>query len=230
MSYQTYHHNRNYGCRISEPTLRGYRCVSLENEKLRVTVLADKGADIYEFLYKPRDIDFMWRTWVGLRERSHFVPTSSRAGSGAHMDFYEGGWQELFPNCGNLSLHQELDFIQTVNKWHEHYKDEKFGKDHKPVTVRTIKMKEKTANELRYSSKFNRSLEFMRELRAEGQEVAVIAPDTEQVWEALRALYLVGQLEDLPAVTAYERDLPDVPERVREQAVLTEKAIRERAK
>jgi biotin carboxyl carrier protein len=65
---------------------------------------------------------------------------------------------------------------------------------------------------------------------AEGQEVAVIAPDTEQVWEALRALYLVGQLEDLPAVTAYERDLPDVPERVREQAVLTEKAIRERAK
>jgi biotin carboxyl carrier protein len=64
---------------------------------------------------------------------------------------------------------------------------------------------------------------------AERQEVAVIAPDTEQVWEALRALYVVGQLEDLPAVAAYERDLPDVPERVREQAVLTEKAIRKRA-
>jgi HlyD family secretion protein len=63
-----------------------------------------------------------------------------------------------------------------------------------------------------------------------GQEVAVIAADTEQVWEALRALYLVGQLEDLPAIAPYERDLPDVPERVREQAVLTEKAIRRRAK
>jgi len=63
-----------------------------------------------------------------------------------------------------------------------------------------------------------------------GQEVAVIAPDTEQVWEALRALYLVGQLEDLPAIAPYHRDLPDVPERVREQAVLTERAIRERAK
>lgn len=92
--------------------LRGYRCVSLENEKLRVTVVADKGADIYEFLYKPRDVDFMWRSWVGLRERSHFVPTSSRAGSGAHMDFYEGGWQELFPNCGNLSLHQGAEIGQ----------------------------------------------------------------------------------------------------------------------
>jgi hypothetical protein len=63
-----------------------------------------------------------------------------------------------------------------------------------------------------------------------GQEVAMIAPDTEQVWEALRALYLVGQVEDLPAIAPFQRDLPDVPERVREQAVLTERAIRERAK
>jgi HlyD family secretion protein len=63
-----------------------------------------------------------------------------------------------------------------------------------------------------------------------GQEVAVIAPETEQVWEALRALYLVGQMEDLPAITPFERELPDVPERVREQAVLAERAIREREK
>jgi hypothetical protein len=111
MSYQPFHHNRNYGCRITELVLEGYRCVVLENEKLRVTIIADKGADIYEFLYKPRDIDFMWRTWIGLRERSHFVPTSSRA-AGAHMDYYEGGWQELFPNCGNQSLHQGAEVGQ----------------------------------------------------------------------------------------------------------------------
>ncbi|SRR6266404_686040 len=112
MSYQTFQHNRNYGCRITELSLQGHRCVSLENEKLRVTIIADKGADVYEFLYKPRDVDFMWRTWVGLRERSHFVPTSSRANSGSHMDYYEGGWQELFPNCGNLSLHQGAEVGQ----------------------------------------------------------------------------------------------------------------------
>jgi NTE family protein len=73
---------------------------------------------------------------------------------------------------GNLSLHKELDFILTVNKWHEDYQDERFRKNYKPVTVRTIKMKEKTANELRYSSKFDRSPGFMRELRREGREVA----------------------------------------------------------
>ena len=84
MSYQTYSHNRNYGCRISELVLEGHRCVALENEKLRVTIIADKGTDIYEFLYKPRDVDFMWRSWVGLRERSHFMPTSPRA-AGARL-------------------------------------------------------------------------------------------------------------------------------------------------
>jgi len=111
MSYQTYNHNRNYGCRIIESTLAGYRAVTLENEKLRVTVLADKGSDIYEFLYKPRDIDFMWRSRLGLRPRDRFLPTSSRA-QGFHMDYYEGGWQELFPNCGNLSVHQGAEIGQ----------------------------------------------------------------------------------------------------------------------
>ncbi|HVG19218.1 MAG TPA: aldose 1-epimerase [Blastocatellia bacterium] len=111
MSYQTYQHNRNYGCRITEFIYEGYRAVALENERLRVTVLADKGTDIYEFLYKPRDIDFMWRTWTGLRARAHFAPSSPRA-AGAHMDYYEGGWQELFPNCGNQSLHQGAEVGQ----------------------------------------------------------------------------------------------------------------------
>lgn len=111
MSYQTYNHNRNYGCRLTEFVYQGYRCVALENEKLRVTIIADKGTDIYEFLYKPRDVDFMWRSYVGLRERDHFVPTSARA-PGAHMDYYEGGWQELFPNCGALSLHQGAEVGQ----------------------------------------------------------------------------------------------------------------------
>lgn len=64
---------------------------------------------------------------------------------------------------------------------------------------------------------------------AQGAEVASVDPDAEQVWEALRALYLVGQVEDLPAIRAYERDLPEMPERIKQQAVLTEQAIRDRA-
>src|SRR6201981_1317698 len=63
-----------------------------------------------------------------------------------------------------------------------------------------------------------------------GAEIAVIDPGTEQVWEALRALYLMGQPDDLPAIRPYERDLPDVSNDVRQQAQETEKAIQARVK
>ena len=63
-----------------------------------------------------------------------------------------------------------------------------------------------------------------------GQEIAVIDPGTEQVWEALRALYLVGQPEDLSAIRPYERDVPDVSNDVRQQAQETERAIQSRAR
>jgi hypothetical protein len=65
---------------------------------------------------------------------------------------------------------------------------------------------------------------------AAGAEVAVVDPSTEQVWEALRALYLVGEAEDIPSVLPYERELPDISNDVREQATITERAIRERTK
>jgi hypothetical protein len=63
---------------------------------------------------------------------------------------------------------------------------------------------------------------------ATAAEVAVIDPSTEQVWEALRALYLIGQPEDIPAVLPYERELPDISNDVRRQAIETERAIRQR--
>jgi len=65
---------------------------------------------------------------------------------------------------------------------------------------------------------------------AAGDPVATLTPGAEQVWEALRALYLIGQPEDIPAIQPYERDLPDIPDHVRQQAVETEKAIQERAR
>lgn len=63
---------------------------------------------------------------------------------------------------------------------------------------------------------------------SEGAEIAVIDPAADQVWEALRALYLVGHTEDLPAIRPYERELPDISTDVRQQALETEKAIHAR--
>ena len=64
---------------------------------------------------------------------------------------------------------------------------------------------------------------------AEGAEVATVEPGVEQVWEALRALYVIGQADDLPAIRAYQRELHEIPDRVRQQAALTEKAIQARS-
>lgn len=65
---------------------------------------------------------------------------------------------------------------------------------------------------------------------AAGDEIAALDPGTDQVWEALRALYLIGQPEDIPAIQPYERELPEIPDHVRQQAVATEQAIKERAR
>jgi hypothetical protein len=62
-----------------------------------------------------------------------------------------------------------------------------------------------------------------------GAEIATVDPADEQAWEALRALYLIGQLDDLPAILPYQRELPEISDRLRQQASATEKAIRERA-
>ena len=64
---------------------------------------------------------------------------------------------------------------------------------------------------------------------AAGDEIAVVDPASEQVWEALRALYLIGQPQDLQSVQPFERELPDVSDDVRKQALETESAIRKRS-
>ncbi len=65
---------------------------------------------------------------------------------------------------------------------------------------------------------------------AAGDQIATVDPGEDQVWEALRALYLIGQVEDLAAIRPYERELPEISDRVRQQANETERAIQERAR
>lgn len=64
---------------------------------------------------------------------------------------------------------------------------------------------------------------------AEGEPLMVINPASEYVWEALRALYLVGQPEDLPDVERCTRLIAEMPESVRRQAEYTARAIRTRS-
>lgn len=62
-----------------------------------------------------------------------------------------------------------------------------------------------------------------------GERVLSISPEPGQAWEALRALYLVGQLEDLEEVTRFGDGLVEDSSRVRQQAAVTAQAIRARS-
>lgn len=62
----------------------------------------------------------------------------------------------------------------------------------------------------------------------EEQGIASLGPDPAAVWEALRALVLVGRAEDLPMVERYVHGFGNLPEAIAQQARETARAIRDR--
>jgi hypothetical protein len=92
---------RNWGARVRELEWLGLPALTLENELLRVGILAGKGSDVFELLYKPRDVDFAWLTAGGFTARTdNFV------------DGYGGGWQEILPNGGAPSTYDGVSYGQ----------------------------------------------------------------------------------------------------------------------
>lgn len=85
-------------CSINDDwTYKGMKVVFLENRFLRIGILVDRGSDIFEFRYKPADLDPLLRLPKGIRnpqlEKSQ-LPNPS----GQFEEHYYGGWQEALPN------------------------------------------------------------------------------------------------------------------------------------
>lgn len=106
---------RHFGCRITDELYyKGMRTIILENNLIKVGVLVDKGADVFEFIYKPTDTSFLWQSPQGLIDPRKVTP-SIASSSGAFLDSYHGGWQEILPGGGpvnyrgaELGLHGEI--------------------------------------------------------------------------------------------------------------------------
>lgn len=62
-----------------------------------------------------------------------------------------------------------------------------------------------------------------------GAPLLMVDPSPEMVWESLRALYLIGEKDDLPAVNAYSRGAEGMPPQVQHQAELTAREISARS-
>lgn len=75
--------------------------------------------------------------------------------------------------AGNLSLYQEIRFIELVNKWIE---ENLFRDEHqwqfKPITIRWIQMSEQVSEKLDYASKLDRSPSFIQMLMQDGEKQA----------------------------------------------------------
>ncbi len=61
-----------------------------------------------------------------------------------------------------------------------------------------------------------------------GQPILSLLPSESAVWEALRALFLIGTTDDLPAVAHFARGADRMAPQIAEQAQATMKAINER--
>jgi len=64
----------------------------------------------------------------------------------------------------------------------------------------------------------------------QGDDLADISPDKEHVWEALRALYTIGDSADVEDVRHYIRGVPGMPEKIQQQASYALQAIQSRTK
>ena len=103
--------NLRQRCSVQEQRLeRDVRALRIESDLLAATVLLDKGADIYQLIYKPRDLDVLWKTPWGLR--SPRAPQSAFSSTAAWLETSPGGWQEIFPSGGGPCVYKgvELNF------------------------------------------------------------------------------------------------------------------------
>jgi len=91
--------------RASEQLLDGVnRAVVLADDRIRVTLLPDRGADIHAVEDLRTGVDVLWKTPWGLRRRGG--DTSSEGSAEAWLETYAGGWQVLLPSGGGPSSHR----------------------------------------------------------------------------------------------------------------------------
>ena len=86
-------------CRIAEASIGGIESLVLENEHLEVSVLVGKGTDIFSFRHRASGTDFLWKAPWGVRDPATTIQDTANSAA-SFLDYYFGGWQELFPNAG----------------------------------------------------------------------------------------------------------------------------------
>ncbi|MEO8608401.1 MAG: DUF4432 family protein [Chloroflexota bacterium] len=132
-------------CRIRTGFEAGHPALYLENDLIQITVLPEKGADIYAFRHKPTGLDFLWKNPVGLWPPGS--PHHDGSGDFEFLQNYEGTWQELFPSCNDpttyngqkIPFHGEVVHLSWTYRIEEQHEDRlavRFSVETKATTFR----------------------------------------------------------------------------------------------
>lgn len=90
-------------------TYRGMKTLVLESDLVKISVLLDKGSDVFEVVYKPLDIDVIWHSPNGYKDPRIHIERISRQ-EDEFADNYGGGWNDVFPNYGFASSNRGVKF------------------------------------------------------------------------------------------------------------------------
>jgi Domain of unknown function (DUF4432) len=84
----------------------GVRAFTLSNEHLEVTVLPDKGADIYSLVHRASGVDVLFKAPWGVRAPGPWLRASTSMER--WIEAYAGGWQLLLPNGGDECTERDV--------------------------------------------------------------------------------------------------------------------------
>lgn len=116
------HPDRHFGCRVNDNIVwNGMHSILLQNEFIQLLIHIDKGTEITQFLYKPRDLDILWHNHRELHNPASFVASAGNDTS-PFFDHWSGGWFESVPNGGPAATYKGTPlgfFAETINiPWH----------------------------------------------------------------------------------------------------------------
>lgn len=96
----------------------GLDAVVLENRMLRLVILPQAGAKIWQITYKPLDADLLWNN-------PRIAPAKLPLGS-RYDDVWSGGWDELFPN-DEVAVIEGENFPDHGELWTGNWTHESFS-------------------------------------------------------------------------------------------------------
>jgi hypothetical protein len=109
---------RHWGCRVNDKvTWHNLPGLILQNELLQIVVLVGKGSEIIQFLYKPLDVDFLWRAPNQVQSPDLFTRAAGSS-STPFFDHWDGSWIEIIPNGGPACEYKGAPlgfYAETIN-------------------------------------------------------------------------------------------------------------------